>query len=48
MLSPNCQELHNCEKRSDVLRYFKEKNAAIVCLQDTHLTANDISTVSME
>ena len=45
VLSANYQGLRNREKRSDVLRYFKEKNAAIVCLQDTHLTANDINTV---
>ena len=45
VLSTNCQGLRNCEKRSDVLRYLKERNADIVCLQDTHLTAKDVGTV---
>ena len=45
VLSANCQGLRNVEKRMDVLSYFKEKNANIVCLEDTHLTEDDIKTV---
>ena len=45
VLSANCPGLRTLEKRSDVLRYLKETNAAIVCLQDTHLTANDTNSV---
>ena len=29
----------------DVLKYFKETNASVVCLQDTHLIDKDISSV---
>ena len=45
VLSANCQGLRNRDKRYDVLRYLKETNAAIACLQDTHLTANDTNSV---
>ena len=36
VLSANCQSLQNQQKRVDVLHYFKEMNANIICLQDTH------------
>ena len=45
VLSANCQGLRNIEKRIDVLSYFKETNANIVCLQDTHLIEDDIMAV---
>ena len=45
MLSANCQGLRNKEKRRDVILYFKEKNPNIVCLQDTHLTEDDINEI---
>ena len=45
LLSANCQGLCNYQKRSDVLQYFKETNASIVCLQDTHLLKSDIPSV---
>ena len=45
MLSANCQGLQNIKKRIDVLSYFKETNANIVCLQDTHLIDDDIMAV---
>ena len=45
VLSANCQGLRNQEKRTDVLSYFKESGASIVCLQDTHLTQNDTASV---
>ena len=36
VLSANCRGLQNMKKRQDVLTYFKEMNANIICLQDTH------------
>ena len=45
LLSANCQGLRTYEKRNDVLSYFKDTNASIVCLQDTHLLESDISSV---
>ena len=45
VLSANCQGLQNIKKRIDVLSYFKETNANIVCLQDTHLIDDDIMVV---
>ena len=45
VLSANCQGLRNFEKRTDVISYFRERNANIVCLQDTHLTEKDTRAV---
>ena len=45
VLSANCQGLQNIKKRIDVLLYYKETNANIVCLQDTHLIDDDIMAV---
>ena len=45
VLSVNCQGLRNIEKRTDVISYFKERNPSILCLQDTHLTHNDVRIV---
>ena len=45
VLSANCQGLRNFEKRVDVICYFKERNASILCLQDTHLTENDVKSL---
>ena len=45
VLSATCQGLQNIKKRIDVLSYFKETNANIICLQDTHLIDDDIMTV---
>ena len=45
VLSANCQGLQNMQKRIDVLSYMKEKNANIICLQDTHWVEKDINTV---
>ena len=45
VLSANCQGLRNYSKKFDVITYYKESNASIICLQDTHLTENDLSTV---
>ena len=42
VLSANCQGLRNKNKRIDVLNYLKETGAGIICLQDTHLTEQDI------
>ena len=45
VLSANCQGLGSKEKRADVLSYFKEQNASIICLQDTHWTERDIKSL---
>ena len=45
LLSANCQGLRSYEKRNDILSYFKETNASIVCLQDTHLLDSDIDSI---
>ena len=45
VLSANCQGLRTYEKRVDVLSYFKNTNASIICLQDTHLLENDRSSI---
>ena len=42
VLSANCQGLRDSKKRADVINYFKETNANIICLQDTHLVTSDI------
>ena len=41
VLSANCRGLRDKTKRYDVLNYLKDKNADIVCLQDTHLKKSD-------
>ena len=45
MLSANCQGLRDKGKRYDVLTYMKSLNPNILCLQDTHLTKDDISSI---
>ena len=45
VLSANCQGLRTYQKRIDVLSYMKDTWASIVCLQDTHLTEQDINSV---
>ena len=45
MLSANCQSLQNYEKRRDVLSYLKEKQADIICLQDTHWVDKDYQNI---
>ena len=45
VLSVNCQGLHGKQKQTDVLTFLKETKASIVCLQDTHLTSKDLSSV---
>ena len=41
VLSANCQGLRDFKKRVDVIQYFKETGAHIICLQDTHLNEKD-------
>ena len=41
ILSANCQGLRDKNKRPDVINYFNESKAGVICLQDTHLTVND-------
>ena len=38
ILSYNCRGLNNNKKRFDLFTLFKEKQADIVCLQETHFT----------
>ena len=45
VLSANCQGLQTKEKRVDVLSYFKDQNANIICLQDTHWTRKDLKDI---
>ena len=45
VLSVNCQGLRNYAKRLDVINYFKETHASIVCLQDTHWTEKDSKAI---
>ena len=45
VVSANCQGLQNLQKRCDILMYFKEMNANIVCLQDTHWVEKGITKV---
>ena len=47
VLSVNCQGLRNKNKRSDVLSYLKDTGAGIICLQDTHLTEQDLQATKM-
>ena len=46
VLSANCRGLQSMKKRTNVLTYFKETKANIVCLQDTHWTETDLPSVS--
>ena len=45
VLSANCQGLQNKQKRTDVLGYFTQKDANILCLQDTHWTEKDLKDI---
>ena len=45
VLSANCQGLQDLKKRCDVLSYFKDRNADIICLEDTHLIEKDYDNV---
>ena len=45
VLSANCQGLQDRKKRQDVINYFGQTNASIICLQDTHWTESDESIV---
>ena len=47
VLSVNCQGLRDKKKRTDILNYLKESVAVIICLQDTHLTENDLPLTKM-
>ena len=45
VLSANCQGLQDSKKCFDGLNYFKESNAGIICLQDTHWKKSDESKI---
>ena len=41
ILTMNCRGLQDMGKRKDVFHYLREKNASILCLQDTHFSEKD-------
>ena len=45
VLSANCQGLQNKNKRRDIIDYFSDTKAGIICLQDTHWTSKDENAV---
>ena len=45
MISANCQGLQSKQKRADVLGYFRETDANIICLQDTHWVEKDLKYI---
>ena len=42
VLYENCQGLQSKQKRADVLGYFRETDANIICPQDTHWVEKDL------
>ena len=45
VLSANCQGLQGRDKRLDVIHYLGQSHAGIICLQDTHWTDKDESSI---
>ena len=45
VLSANCQGLRDLKKRADVINYLDSLGGNILCLQETHWTKNDLSTI---
>ena len=37
----NCRGLRDIDKRKDALNYLRQKDANIVCLQDTHILTSE-------
>ena len=46
VISANCQGLQSKQKRADVLGYFRETDANIICLQDTHWVEKDLEYIN--
>ena len=47
VLSANCQGLQNKQKRTDVLGYFTQKDANILCLPGTHWIEKDLKDIKI-
>ena len=45
LLSANCQGLRDLKKRADVINYLDSLGGNILCLQESHWTKNDLSTI---
>ena len=45
VLSANCQGLRDLKKRANVINYLDSLGGNILCLQETHWTKNDLSTI---
>ena len=45
LISMNCRGLRDIDKRRDVFNYLRQKDANIVCLQDTHLLTSETNSV---
>lgn len=45
VLSANCRGIQDLKKRTDVITYLKDKNPNIICLQDTHLTKQNLASL---
>ena len=48
ILSSNVRGLRDANKRGDMWLYYKNMNADIICLQETHLVASDLHTITLE
>ena len=45
LISMNCRGLRDIDKRKDVFNYLRQKDANIVCLQDTHILTSETNLV---
>ena len=45
IISMNCRGIRDVSKRRDVLHYLRQKDANVICLQDTHLMAGEVNEV---
>ena len=48
IISANGQGLGNKQKRHDVIAYFNDKKANIICLQDTHFSDKIMKQIHSE
>ena len=48
IVSSNTRGLRDANKRGDMWLYYKQLNADIICLQETHLTESDQKTLALE
>ena len=47
IISSNTRGLRDASKRGDMWLHYKQLNADIICLQETHLTENDHNTLAL-